>query len=77
MAEHIASQKIEVIFNSTPVEFREGATVLEAGGDVRELPSDFVWVFAGGVPPSDFLKAAGVAFGTTELTDKNSNRSLE
>jgi thioredoxin reductase/Pyruvate/2-oxoacid:ferredoxin oxidoreductase delta subunit len=72
MAEHIASQKIEVIFSSTPVEFREGAAMLETGGKIRELPNDFVWVFAGGIPPSDFLKAAGVAFGTTELTEKKS-----
>ena len=70
IAEHIASRKIEVVFNSTPVEFREGSAFLETGGQVRELPNDFVWVFAGGTPPSDFLKAAGVAFGTTSTADK-------
>ena len=29
---------------------------------------DFVWVFAGGEPPNDFLKKIGVAFGTLDVT---------
>jgi len=33
------------------------------------LSNDFVWIFAGGTPPSDFLKAAGVAFGLNESTN--------
>ena len=68
--EHIASNKIEVLFNSMPIEFRPGTALIDAGGQLRELPNDFVWIFAGGIPPSEFLKAAGVAFGagnTTEL----------
>jgi len=69
IAEHIASRKVDVMFHSNPVEFREGSAFLETNGQVRELPNDFVWVFAGGTPPSDFLKAAGVAFGTTSTAD--------
>jgi thioredoxin reductase (NADPH) len=69
IAEHIESRRIDVLFNSTPVEFREGSAFLEAEGQVRELPNDFVWVFAGGTPPTDFLKAAGVEFGTTSTED--------
>ena len=65
------SRKIEVLFNSMPVEFRDGSVLLETGGQVRELPNDFVWIFAGGTPPSDFLKAAGVAFGTDASTNHN------
>lgn len=64
--EHIQSGKLEVLFNSMPQEFREGSVIIECGGDVRELPNDFVWIFAGGTPPSEFLKAAGVAFGSTD-----------
>jgi putative YpdA family bacillithiol system oxidoreductase len=63
--EHIHSRKIEVLFNSMPKEFRVGSVVMECGDQTRELPNDFVWIFAGGTPPSDFLKAAGVAFGST------------
>jgi len=64
IAEQMASGKLDVFFNSTPAEFRAGSVLLDTGGEIRELPNDFVWIFAGGTPPSDFLKAAGVAFGT-------------
>ena len=30
---------------------------------VHELPNDYVFVFAGGEPPFDFLKHCGVRFG--------------
>jgi thioredoxin reductase/Pyruvate/2-oxoacid:ferredoxin oxidoreductase delta subunit len=65
IAEHIASGKIEVLFNSIPTEFRVGSVLIEADGKIRELSNDCVWIFAGGTSPSDFLKAAGVAFGTS------------
>lgn len=64
--EHISSHKLEVLFNSIPTEFKVGSVVMECGGEIKELPNDFVWIFAGGIPPSDFLKAAGVGFGSTE-----------
>ena len=68
--EHIRSGKVEVLFNSTPVEFREGGVLIEAAGNIREIPNDFVWIFAGGTPPSDFLKAANVAFGEVTQTEE-------
>lgn len=68
--EHIASHKIEVLFNSIPTEFREGSALIEVEGQVRGLPNDFGWIFAGGTPPSEFLKSAGVAFGATNTTDQ-------
>ncbi len=70
MAEQMAAGKIEVLFNSVPAEFRVGSVSLEMGKEVRELSNDFVWIFAGGTPPSDFLKAAGVAFGATSATEQ-------
>jgi thioredoxin reductase/Pyruvate/2-oxoacid:ferredoxin oxidoreductase delta subunit len=70
IAEHIAAKKVDVIFNSRPIEFRVGAAVIDSEGEIRELPNDFVWVFAGGTSPSDFLKAAGVTFGTNETEMK-------
>lgn len=72
--EHIRSGKIEVLFNSTPVEFEAGRVFIEIAGELREIPNDFVWIFAGGIPPSDFLKAAGIAFGST---DEHQHRELQ
>ena len=65
ITEHISSKKLTVLFDSTPTEFRTGSVLLDCNTQMHELPNDFVWIFAGGTPPSDFLKAAGVAFGST------------
>jgi hypothetical protein len=34
---------------------------------VLEFANDFVWIFAGGTPPYDFLKKIGVGFGNRDL----------
>lgn len=62
------SGKLQVIFNSIPVEFSESSVLLDEGGARRELPNDFAWIFAGGVAPNDFLKKAGIEFGPRDLT---------
>ncbi len=65
--EHIRSNKIEVLLNSMPTEFRPGSVSIQLGDEVRVLPNDFVWIFAGGTPPSDFLKASGIAFDSMNM----------
>jgi thioredoxin reductase (NADPH) len=62
------SGKVKVIFNSKPVEFRQDAVVLDVKGERHEITNDFVWIFAGGSPPNDFLKKIGVQLGTRDLT---------
>ena len=47
------------MFNSNPVEIADHSVMLDVNGQVEEIPSDFVWVFAGGTPPNDFLKNIG------------------
>jgi thioredoxin reductase len=64
----IKSGKVKVLFNSNPVEFTAESAILEVGGSRREIPNDFVWIFAGGTPPNDFLKKIGVQFGMKDLT---------
>ena len=64
----IKSGKVKVLFNSNPVEFTTESVILEVGGSRRELPNDFVWIFAGGTPPNDFLKKIGVQFGLKDMT---------
>jgi len=62
------SGKLHVLFNSSPVEFKAESVILDVGGRHREIPNDFVWIFAGGTPPNDFLKKIGVQFGMKDLT---------
>jgi thioredoxin reductase/Pyruvate/2-oxoacid:ferredoxin oxidoreductase delta subunit len=66
--EHVKGKKLDVVFNSMPTEFRQGSVLLDIGGTVTELPNDYVWIFAGGIPPTDFLKATGIAFGAMDVS---------
>jgi putative YpdA family bacillithiol system oxidoreductase len=60
--------KLDVLFNSNVVEIRQDSVTINVNGNTRELPNDFIWVFAGGVPPYDLLRKAGVRFGDTDIS---------
>ena len=66
--ECVRTGKVNVTFNSNPVEFKEHSVILEVSGELQEIPNDFVWIFAGGSPPNDFLKKIGVEFGMLDVT---------
>ena len=68
LPEYTKSGKLKVIFNSQPVEILEKSVRLEVAGQVREIPNDYVWVFAGGTPPNEFLQKVGVQVGQQDLT---------
>jgi len=68
LQECIRTGKLQVIFNSVPVEIRSDAAVLEIKGAIREIPNDFVWIFAGGEPPRAFLEKIGVRLGDKDIT---------
>jgi thioredoxin reductase len=71
----IRSGKVEVLFNTNPVEFKADSAVLDVQGQKRELPNNFVWIFVGGVPPYDFLKKIGVRFGMHDMTQEASSEA--
>lgn len=75
--ECIKSGKLTVIFNSQPVEIREQSVILEVQGGRREIPNDYVWVFAGGTPPNAFLEKIGVRLGQTDLAARVKAESRE
>jgi thioredoxin reductase len=68
---------VEVLFNSTPVEFKEESVILEVEGQRREIPNDYAWIFAGGIPPNDFLKKIGVGFGARDMTKNASDEAKQ
>ena len=59
----LAEGKVRPLFSSQPTEIKPGRVRLKAGGETVELENDYVFVFAGGVPPFDLLKKIGVRFG--------------
>jgi thioredoxin reductase len=68
---------VNVLFNSNPVEFKKDSVVVDVSGKRQEIPNDFVWIFAGGTPPNDFLKKIGVGFGARDLTLEASEEAKE
>jgi thioredoxin reductase (NADPH) len=64
----IRSNKLKVLFNSNPVEFKPESVILDVNGTQQEIPNDYVWIFAGGTPPNTFLKKIGVGFGEQDVT---------
>jgi thioredoxin reductase (NADPH) len=59
----LAAGKVNPLFGSQPVEIGPDRVKLKVKEQEVELPNDWVFVFAGGVPPFDFLKKLGVRFG--------------
>ena len=73
--ESVRKAKVKVIFNSAPVEFKENSVILEVDGKNQEIPNDYVWIFAGGEPPTAFLKKIGIGFGVQDLTSTGSKEA--
>jgi thioredoxin reductase/Pyruvate/2-oxoacid:ferredoxin oxidoreductase delta subunit len=71
--EFMQKGKVRVAFNSIPVEFKPSSVVLDVNGKFQEIPNDFVWIFAGGEPPTAFLKKIGVRVGLHDITAETSS----
>jgi thioredoxin reductase (NADPH) len=73
VAESVQKGKMRVIFNSRPVEFTPTSAILDVAGELQEIPNDFVWIFAGGEPPTAFLEKLGVKIGLRDMTTEGSS----
>jgi thioredoxin reductase len=60
-----------------PVEFKQNAVTLEVNGKKQELTNDYVWIFAGGEPPTAFLKKIGVQVGLRDTTAEGSKEAKQ
>jgi thioredoxin reductase (NADPH) len=69
--------KLKVIFNSKVVEITPDTVMLDVNGASQRFPNDYVWVFAGGDPPTAFLKRIGIGFGLQDLTSAGSIEAKE
>ncbi len=67
----IANKKVRCIFNSNVIEIRQKSVHLKINEKAYEIANDYVFIFAGGVPPFDLLKQIGIKFGGKS---NNSNR---
>jgi thioredoxin reductase len=68
MEECMKSGKVRALFNSNVLEFKPESVILDVAGRQEEIPNDFAWIFAGGTPPTAFLKKVGIGFGSRDVT---------
>ncbi|MBI1911287.1 MAG: NAD(P)-binding domain-containing protein [Deltaproteobacteria bacterium] len=58
--EAVSKKKLTVVLNSNVKEIREKDVKIEIGGELKTIPNDYVYVFAGGELPNEFLKSIGI-----------------
>ena len=68
---------LKMLWESGPTEIKEKAVVMEVKGERQEIPNDFVWIFAGGEPPNQFLEKVGVVLGPRDLTQTLADAAKE
>jgi thioredoxin reductase (NADPH) len=59
----LAKRQVEGLFSTELREIRRDLVRLDTPGGALELPNDHVFVFAGGEPPFELLRRAGIRFG--------------
>ena len=68
--EFVQQKKLNLIYNSNVKEIKEQSVLIDFSGQLNEIRNDFVWIFAGGEPPTKFLEKVGVKFGQREVNLK-------
>lgn len=56
----VETSGIPILFNSNVLSIKHGKAVIDVAGEKQELPADFVAVFAGTIPATDFLTKIGL-----------------
>lgn len=62
--EYAGRKKVKVVFNSEVEEILEDLVLLKTPGKSEKIKNDYVFIFAGGEMPYDFLKSIGISFYT-------------
>jgi len=74
--------KIRVLFNSTVANIQDDHVIIdlqvENGANHQEtLKNDFVFIFAGGIPPYKLMKDLGISFGKTQVDPAETSRTKQ
>ncbi|HQV33101.1 MAG TPA: NAD(P)-binding domain-containing protein, partial [Calditrichia bacterium] len=59
----IKQGRISPIWSSQVVEIRDKTVLLNTDHGLEEIPNDYVFIFAGGIPPFGFMREMGIEFG--------------
>jgi thioredoxin reductase/NAD-dependent dihydropyrimidine dehydrogenase PreA subunit len=69
IAELLANRRIEGAFNTDVQEIAPASVRLKTPDGARDLPNDYVFVFAGGEPPFELLRQMGIRFGGDDSSE--------
>jgi putative YpdA family bacillithiol system oxidoreductase len=61
--ELLKQKRINPVFESNVLQVNEKSVKLQTKEDIFEIPNDYVFVFAGGIPPFRMLQDMGISFG--------------
>ncbi len=61
--ELLKQKKIKALFESNVLEILEKSVRLQTSDETIEIPNDYVFIFAGGIPPFQMLEEMGIIFG--------------
>ncbi len=70
IAQLLAKGRVEGAFGTEVEEIAPSSVRLKTPGGPREVPNDYVFVFAGGEPPFGLLRQMGVGFGGETAGDR-------
>jgi putative YpdA family bacillithiol system oxidoreductase len=62
--EYVGRKKVAVVFNSDVAEILDDSVLLKTPDNTEKIKNDYVFIFAGGEMPYDFLKSIGIEFYT-------------
>jgi len=71
--ELLKQKKIKAFFESNVLEIDEKSVQLQTKEQILEIPNDYVFVFAGGIPPFKMLQDMGISFGGKKEVSNNKN----
>ena len=68
VAKAVKNGWINIMYESTVDSIDEEQVVINHGGEKKEIKNDYVFVFAGGIPPFKLMNSIGIQFGTSTLS---------
>ncbi|MCK4893823.1 MAG: NAD(P)-binding domain-containing protein [Calditrichia bacterium] len=71
--ELLKQKRIEAIFESNVLAIDEKSVQLQIKEQILEIPNDYVFVFAGGIPPFQMLQDMGISFGGKKEVSNQQN----
>ena len=70
LTDYSGGKKLTIITESELTEVREKSVILHAATGEREIKNEFVFIFAGGEMPHQFLRSIGIEFETQMIAER-------